>query len=174
MDHRLILVPQMLREKNDGAIPVVFHLGVPFPSSEIIRCHPQAKEIMQGILRSNLIVFQAFSYIHHFISTCTRVLGLDSNPKYVDFNGLPVQLRVIPVGVDADAIRSDIDSSETAKKFEAMRKVFQGKRILLGIDGPETVKGIMHSLKAFEQLLSMQPKWIGEVKFISPIYAEIF
>ncbi len=68
----------------------------PFPSSEIFRCLPRKfdirlkiclenssillgrKEILDGMLAANLVVFQTYSYARHFTSSCIRVCGYES------------------------------------------------------------------------------------------------
>jgi len=165
MDHRLLLLPKMIRAKSKAGlqIPVVLHWGVPFPTSEIIRCHPQAADMLSGMLGSDLIVFQVYSYIRHFASSCTRLLGLEPGPRSVDYEGLPVHLRVIPVGVDVAGVEARLQEARTQAKLEVLRRVFRGKRVMLAVDSLETAKGIMHTMEAYERLLELEPKWVGEV-----------
>lgn len=76
----------MLRELIPDAV-IGFFLHTPFPSSEIFRCLPQRKDVLKGMLGSNLIGFQTYSYARHFISACTRILGCESNSKGVEDDG---------------------------------------------------------------------------------------
>lgn len=171
-DRRLLLVPKLIKDIASGVIPVAFFLDVPFPTSEIMRCHPQIRQILEGMLGSDLIIFQSYSYIRHFISTCTRVLGLESGPKHVEFNGIPVQLRLIPIGVNPDQVIHDLSTTPVQRKIDSIRKVFHGKRLILGIDPAESAKGILHKLAAFESLLEQEPKWIGDVIFVEIMTSE--
>ncbi|KAG0020363.1 hypothetical protein BGZ81_009371 [Podila clonocystis] len=57
-DYHLLLVPHMLRQKLPGAA-IGFFFHAPFPSSEIFRCLPKRVEILNGLLGSNQIGFQA-------------------------------------------------------------------------------------------------------------------
>ncbi|KAG0083632.1 threalose-6-phosphate phosphatase [Podila epicladia] len=59
-DYHLLLVPHMLRQKLPGAA-IGFFVHAPFPSSEIFRCLPKRVEILNGLLGSNQIGFQASS-----------------------------------------------------------------------------------------------------------------
>lgn len=162
MDFRMLGVAGHLRDWNK-LIPIGLHLNVPFPSSEVFTCLPHAKEVLEAMLGSSVISFQAYSYIRHFVSTSTRLLGLESTPLGIEFNGLPVHLTVVPIGVDVVRIREDVMDEATQSKLEAMRKVFKGKRILLGIDAMETMRGVKHKLQSFEMFLETYPSWIGEV-----------
>lgn len=55
-DH-LLLAPQMIRELIPEANIALF-IHAPFPSSEIFRCLPKRKEILDGMLGANLVCFQ--------------------------------------------------------------------------------------------------------------------
>jgi trehalose 6-phosphate synthase/phosphatase len=162
MDFRMLGVAGHLRDWNK-LIPIGLHLNVPFPSSEVFTCLPHAKEVLEAMLSCSVVSFQAYSYIRHFISSSARLLGLESTPFGIEFNGLPIHLTVVPIGVDVERIREDIADESAQSKLEAMRKVFKGKRVLLGIDTMESMKGVKHKLQGFEMFLEIYPSWIGEV-----------
>ena len=75
-DFHLMLLPAMLREElgPDFNIKIGFFLHTPFPSSEIYRILPVRKEILSGVLHSDLIGFHTNDYARHFLSSCSRVL----------------------------------------------------------------------------------------------------
>ena len=50
-------------------------LHTPFPASEIYVTLPMRKEILRGVLAANLIGFQIYDYVRHFMTACARVLG---------------------------------------------------------------------------------------------------
>lgn len=56
-DYHLLLMPRMIRARAPDA-----HIGLfvhtPFPSSEVFRCLPRRKEILDGMLGANLVCFQ--------------------------------------------------------------------------------------------------------------------
>ena len=56
-DYHLMLLPSMIRAKLPHA-PIGFFMHVAFPSSEIFRCLPRRKEILDGMLGANLVCFQ--------------------------------------------------------------------------------------------------------------------
>ena len=62
-------------------VTIGFFLHTPFPSSEIFRILPVRKEILLGILHCNLIGFHTYDYARHFLSSCTRILGLQTMPN---------------------------------------------------------------------------------------------
>ena len=75
-DFHLMLLPAMLREElgQDFNVKIGFFLHTPFPSSEIYRILPVRKEILSGVLESDLIGFHTNAYARHFLSACSHVL----------------------------------------------------------------------------------------------------
>lgn len=56
-DYHLLLVPSLVRQfLPEAAVGLFVH--TPFPSSEIFRCLPRRKEILDGMLGANLVCFQ--------------------------------------------------------------------------------------------------------------------
>jgi trehalose-6-phosphate synthase len=74
-------------EKLGKDCKIGFFLHTPFPSSEIYRILPVRKQILLGVLNSDLIGFQTYDYARHFLSSCTRILGLSTMPNGVQFEG---------------------------------------------------------------------------------------
>ena len=57
IDYKLILLPNLIHRIRSDIVLGYFHFA-PFPSSEILRCAPQRKEIMSGLLGTTLVGFQ--------------------------------------------------------------------------------------------------------------------
>jgi len=71
-----LTMPTKARQKLRGCKLGLF-IHVPFPSSEIFRMLPSAKDILQGILAVDAVGFQFFEYVRHFLVCCKRLLALD-------------------------------------------------------------------------------------------------
>ncbi|CAI2173618.1 2604_t:CDS:10 [Funneliformis geosporum] len=173
-DYHLLLVPEMLREiLPDAAIGLFIH--APFPSSEIFRCLPKRKEILNGMLGANQIGFQTYSYSRHFISNCTRVLGYESTPSGVDAKGSIVSIGTFPIGIDSERVEAQRKHPDVAPKMAAIREMYADKKIIVGRDKLDLVKGVLQKLHAFEKFLEDYPKWQGKVVLIqvtSPALSE--
>jgi trehalose 6-phosphate synthase/phosphatase len=70
-----------------NVLQVGWFLHTPFPSSEIYRTLPVREEVLRATLRADLIGFHTYDYARHFISSCTRILGLEGTPEGVEDNG---------------------------------------------------------------------------------------
>ncbi|KAF8952204.1 threalose-6-phosphate phosphatase [Haplosporangium bisporale] len=164
-DYHLLLVPHMLRQKLPSAAIGVF-IHAPFPSSEIFRCLPKRVEILNGLLGANQIGFQTYSYARHFISCCTRVNGYESTPRGVDAMGSTVWVGTFPIGIDAERVERQRKAPGVLPKMDAIRKTYKGKRIIVGRDKLDLVKGVQQKLQAFEKFLNDYPDMQGEVVLI--------
>ena len=160
-----MLVPKILKQKLDNPTVGIF-LHAPFPSSEVFRCLPRRKEILDGILGSQLIGFQTYSHARHFISACTRVLGCESSPSGVEHNGSHTQIGIFPVGIDLMRTNGYIQCPAVQEKMLQIKELFKGKRIIVGSDAMEHTKGVKQKLLAFEYFLEKYPEWINHVALV--------
>lgn len=173
-DYHLMLLPSLLRKALPNA-NIGFFLHTPFPSSELFRCLPKRKEILSGILGADLIGFQTYSHARHFISSCTRVLGIESSPRGVDFHGHVVQIGIFSAGIDAERSFDKRKESAVLEKIQYFKNLYAGKHIIFGREPLDQIKGIRHKLAAFEKFLIMYPEYRSKVIMIqitTPCHAE--
>lgn len=165
-DYHLLLLPSMLRQRIPH-IYIAFFLHIPFPSSEFLRCLPRRNEILEGVLGANLVGFQSFSYSRHFVSCCTRILGFPSDIAGVDAYGAKVTVGVFPIGIDAAGVeRLAFDQKSVDEKVADLKRLYAGKKIIVGRDRLDSVRGVPQKLAAFERFLEMYPEWRNRVVLI--------
>ncbi|XP_071725205.1 probable alpha,alpha-trehalose-phosphate synthase [UDP-forming] 11 [Rutidosis leptorrhynchoides] len=168
-DYHLMVMPTFLR-KRFHRVRVGFFLHSPFPSSEIYRTLPVRDEILRALLNCDLIGFHTFDYARHFLSCCSRMLGLDYKSKrgYIglEYYGRTVSIKILPVGIHMGQIESVKNSVETGKKVEELKRVYQGKVVILGVDDMDMFKGISLKFLAMGQLLEDYPELRGLVVLV--------
>jgi trehalose 6-phosphate synthase/phosphatase len=165
-DHQLMLLPCLLRQRMPS-IYIGFFLHIPFPSSEMYRCLKQRNDLLEGVLGANMAGFQSFSYSRHFSSCCKRILNFDSSRVGVDAYGAHVAVEVFPIGVNASAILGTaFDDPEIAAKIPALREQYAGKKIIVGRDRLDAIRGVPQKLQAFETFLNLYPQWRDKVVLI--------
>lgn len=188
-DYHLMLLPMLLRVLNDGVKPgstdverilegiqnedskpakvprvkVGFFLHTPFPSSEIYRILPVRREILLGILYSDLIGFHTYDYARHFLSSCTRILGLPTMPNGVEFAGRLAHVGTFPIGIDPSSFTQNLKKPNVQKRIEQLEKRFGDVKVIVGVDRLDYIKGVPQKLHALELFLSQHPEWIGKV-----------
>ncbi|CAD7947630.1 unnamed protein product [Amoebophrya sp. A25] len=52
------------------------YVHVPWPSSDLLKCLPVRGELIRGMLSFDLVGFQIFDYARHFLTACSRLLGV--------------------------------------------------------------------------------------------------
>ncbi|XP_058193212.1 probable alpha,alpha-trehalose-phosphate synthase [UDP-forming] 9 isoform X2 [Rhododendron vialii] len=168
-DYHFMVLPTFLR-KRYYRVKLGFFLHSPFPSSEIYRTLPVRDEILRGLLNCDLIGFHTFDYARHFLSCCSRMLGLNYESKrgYIglDYFGRTVYIKILPVGIHMGRLQSVLNLSSTAVRVREIQEQFKGKKVILGIDDMDIFKGISLKLLAFEQLLQRYPDLQGELVLI--------
>ena len=164
-DYHLLLVPKLLRSiVNEAYIGLFLHS--PFPSSEIFRCLPRRKEILDGMLGSNLVCFQTYSYSKHFLSSCIRVCGYESTSSGVESNGFNTAVSHCPIGIDVERVLADRDAPGVEPKIHALRQLYHGAKIIVGRDKLDVVKGVVQKLQSFQKFLQEFPEWREKVVLI--------
>ncbi|CBI32125.3 unnamed protein product, partial [Vitis vinifera] len=160
----------MLPMKRFHRVKLGFFLHSPFPSSEIYRTLPVRDEILRGLLNCDLIGFQTFDYARHFLSCCSRMLGLDYESKRghigLDYSGRTVYIKILPVGVHMGRLESVLNLHSTSAKIKEIQKQFEGKKLILGVDDMDIFKGISLKFLAVEQLLQQHPELQGKLVLV--------
>lgn len=172
-DYYLLLLPQLLRMEFPDA-NIGFFLHTPFPSSEYFRCIPKRSELLDGMLASDSIVFQSDSFQRHFLSCCARVLGCEIKGNKVFAYGTNIQTDTLPIGIDTKKISNDCFNTSIDEKVDALREIYHDKKIIVGRDRLDSVRGVVQKLEAFEMFLQMYPEWRDQVVLIqvsSPSYS---
>lgn len=164
-DYYLMLLPSMLRQRVPHMY-ISFFLHCPFPSSEFLRCLPRRKEILEGVLGANLIGFQSYSYSRHFSSCCTRICSYPSDTGGIEAYGSRVEVGVFPIGIDAKKVESMAFCPSVDEKVLALKKMYAGKKIIVGRDRLDSVRGVTQKLMAFDRFLELYPDWREKVVLI--------
>lgn len=168
-DYHLMVLPTFLR-KRFNRVKLGFFLHSPFPSSEIYRTLPVREELLRALLNSDLIGFHTFDYARHFLSCCSRMLGISYQSKrgYIglEYYGRTVSIKILPVGIHIRQLENVLNLPETASKVAELRNQFRDRIVLLGVDDMDIFKGISLKLLAMEQLLIQHPEKRGKVVLV--------
>ncbi|CAG8804451.1 12813_t:CDS:2, partial [Racocetra persica] len=168
-DYHLMLLPAMLREKMGESklnVKIGFFLHTPFPSSEIYRILPVRKEVLTGVLNSDLIGFHTYDYARHFLSSCTRILGLSTMPNSVYYDGRHVHVGTFPIGIDPEKFAEGLKNPVIQNRIKTLEDKFKGVKLIVGVDRLDYIKGVPQKFHALEVFLSDHPEWVGKVVLV--------
>lgn len=156
-DYHLLLLPGLTR----AVLPEVsigFFLHIPFPSYEIFRLLPERKEVLLGLLGSDLIGFHVHDYARHFLSSCLRSLGIQNQHGTIYFEGRAIHVDSFPIGIDYSKFKETLKKTEVQQMAAALRERYKSQKIILSVDRLDYSKGILQRLEAFDLLLSEHPE----------------
>lgn len=149
-----------------GSIKIGFFLHTPFPSSEIYRILPVRREILLGILHCDLIGFHTYDYARHFLSSCTRILGLPTMPNGAEFEGRYVHVGTYPIGIEPSQFEEGLRRDTVKERIKSLQRRFEGVKIIVGVDRLDYIKGVPQKLHALETFLQDHPEWVGKVVLV--------
>lgn len=168
-DYHLMLLPSLLRQR----IPLCrigWFLHTPFPASDVYCRLPVRSQLLTGVLQADLVGFQTFDYERHFLSTCHRLLGVECSHKGIRslLSGCDhfTSFGVFPIGISLEPFARTASNSSTLNRVNELHESFCGKRIILGIDRLDNIKGIPHKMLAMEMLLDRFPEWQHNVVLV--------
>lgn len=128
-----------------------------------IRILPVRSEILEGVLPCDYIGFHTYDYARHFLSACNRVLNLPTMPNAVQYKGRTVNVGTIPIGIDPEKFTDALQEPKCKARIAELEEKFKGKKIIVGVDRLDYIKGVPQKLFAFEVFLTQHPEWVGKV-----------
>jgi trehalose 6-phosphate synthase len=147
-------------------VKIGFFLHTPFPSSEIYRILPVRREILLGVLQCDLIGFHTYDYARHFLSSCTRILGLPTMPNGVNFEGRYAHVGTFPIGIEPMQFVEGLQRDTVKTRLSQLEKRFDGIKVIIGVDRLDYIKGVPQKLHAMEIFLEQHPEMIGKVVLV--------
>ena len=146
--------------------PLGFFLHIPFPPGDIFRIRPWLRPILEDLTVYDLLGFHTHQYAHNFVEAATREIGGSFDGGIYRNGTASVKVGTYPIGIDPERFK-DWSSHTFALRFgQRLRRMVQGRRIVLGVDRLDYTKGIPERFLAFERLLELNPSWRGRVLMI--------
>jgi trehalose 6-phosphate synthase/phosphatase len=164
-DYQLMLLPQLLRERLPDS-EIGFFLHIPWPSSEIFRLLPWREQILNGLLGADLIGFHTYDYVRHFLSSVSRIAGLEHMLGNVGVANRVIKVDAFPMGIDYEKYSRAIDDPGVEREANKIRRRIGERKIILSVDRLDYSKGIIERLEAFDLFLSKNPQYRGAVTLI--------
>ncbi|CAO1616127.1 unnamed protein product [Parajaminaea phylloscopi] len=164
-DYHLLLVPQMLREMVPSATIGLF-IHIAFPSSELFRCLAMRETLLRGMLGADLVGFQTHNFCRHFRQTVSRILQLEATPKGVQAETFFTTVSSFPIGIDPRCLNAKRADPDVAEWVSKLTERYEGKKVIVGRDKLDWIRGVRQKLLAFEVFLNEHPEWVGKVVLI--------
>ena len=179
-DYQLQLVPAMLRRLRPD-LRIGFFNHIPFPGYEIFAQLPWRRQLIEGLLGADLVGFQRQGDVTNFMRACRRAARLATRGTVVPVprqpadtagslatpggsEGVPgapkgggtrqVRAAAFPISIDAAELGELASRDEVRARAKEIRESLGDPEVVfLGVDRLDYTKGILHRLKAYEELL---------------------
>ena len=158
-DYQLQMVPRLLRDVRPD-LRIGFFNHIPFPPYELYSQLPWRRQVLDGLLGADLVGFQRPADANNFLRACRRS-GLVTRGGVVLAPGLggerQVRAQAFPISVDAAVIGEIARRPDVVERARRIREdLGSPELVLLGVDRLDYTKGILHRLKAVEELYADQ------------------
>ena len=77
------------------------------------------KELLEGCLGADIILFDHFDFVQNFVLVCERLLGLEASPNMVEFEGRIVKLIVVPPGIEPEQYANKFFTQSSGNNCES-------------------------------------------------------
>lgn len=168
-DYHLLLLPGILRDrlKKKKNLKIGFFLHTPFPTEDYFTILPFREEICKSLLLCDVVGFHTNQYAKDFLDSARIVLpGVAKSPRDLHWDGRRVIVHGFPLGIEADEWRDKLHSEPAQTELASLQEEFKGRKILLGVDRLDYIKGIPQKLMAFDRFLTDHPEWVGKVVLV--------
>lgn len=165
-DYHLMMCPQYIKEKCPSS-SIGFFLHIPFPSSEIFKILPVRRELLNSVVHCDLVGFHTWDYSRHFLQSCSYLLpNVETTPTGVYAHSRHTLVGAFPVGIEPEKFEEALKEEKVLKRIKELKKSFEGKKVILGVDRLDYIKGVPHKLRSFELFLSQREEWREKVVLV--------
>ncbi|MCD6310908.1 MAG: trehalose-6-phosphate synthase [Elusimicrobia bacterium] len=165
-DFHFSLLPAMIK-KRKPSLKLMFFWHIPWPSPSVFSILPWRRQILEGLLGSDLLAFHTQEFVDNFILSVVRILkDAVVNGDSITYKSHTTALKAIPIGIDYKHYRSMAELKQTFNMAEKQRSSFGNNKIILAVDRLDYTKGILRRLWAFEYFLDTHPEWRGKVSLL--------
>jgi len=167
-DYHLALLAGMIKELCPNVITAQFW-HIPWPNAEVFRICPWKEEILEGLLKNDMLGFHLRYDCLNFVDAVSRFLEarVDSERLTVSYQGARAKVRAFPISVDFEAIQQQARAPEVEAEMAHLRTRYSltTEFLAVGVDRLDYTKGIPERFRAIDRFLDKYPSYRGRVTF---------
>ncbi len=167
-DYHFALLPKLIKEQRpDARVGIFWH--IPWPNPEAFGICPWQRELLEGMVASDLIGFHIQAHCDNFLETVNAVL--ESRVEWERFavnrGGHLTLVRPFPISVAFTE-----PSQPQAKSFHAHQAALleeigaEALYLGVGVDRVDYTKGILERFWGVERFLEKYPQYQGRFSFV--------
>lgn len=173
-DYQLILSGAFMRQLEPGR-SLAFFLHIPFPSPDLFRRLPWAREILKGLLAYDLIGFQTLRDHRNFVHCVTsffkevKVANRSRRRTRLAYGGWTVSAGHFPISIDYGEFSEAAEAKEVSDAAWTLHENYGQRQLFLGLDRLDYTKGIPDRFLAFERALDKYPEMRQKASLIQVV-----
>jgi trehalose 6-phosphate synthase len=153
-DYHLQLAPGIIRQLRPD-LRIGFFLHTPFPPEELFNRLPWRRQIVEGLLGSDVVGFQTRGGAQNFIRLARRHVDARRDRERLRVDGRNLLVDAFPISTDFQKYATAAEDEETARIGDRLREQLGGgRKMILGVDRLDYTKGIDVRLRALSELFS--------------------
>lgn len=163
-DYHLLLLPKYLRrERPTEKLGLFMH--IPFPDTKRFAKLENAKELVSGMIESDLVGFHTQSYVHNFLDNLEALTSLAVESNKVIRGTKVTEVTDFPIGIDYTKYKAAIKNLSIKKDVMKLYKKYGRKKVIFALDRLDPAKGLVERVAAYRKLLQQYPKFRNKVVF---------
>jgi trehalose 6-phosphate synthase len=163
-DYHFLTLGAELRQL-DIRQPIGLFLHTPWPASSVVRALPHHEEIVRAMLAYDLIGFQTQEDQRHFEEFARNELGLTVLDGCIKRGMGFCRVATFPIGIDVDEFASRAIKASALPDVARLQSSLRGK-LLIGVDRVDYSKGLPNRIRAFDNLLTTEPRFRRNVSML--------
>jgi alpha,alpha-trehalose-phosphate synthase [UDP-forming] len=170
-DYHFALLPRMVKQaRPDVRVAIFWH--IPWPNPEAFGICPWQRELLDGLLGSDLVGFHTQAHCNNFLETVDA--ALESRIEWEHFavnrTGHTTSVRPFPISVDfreAQTTATAISACPYELRSNLLKKLGVQARFLgIGVDRIDYTKGILERFQGIERFLEKYPSYRRKFTFV--------
>jgi trehalose 6-phosphate synthase/phosphatase len=164
-DYQLLLLPAMLRKKRPHD-RIGFFLHIPFPHVKAFDTIPHSRQLLGGLIGSDLLGFHTTSYVANFLDNCQKIGIGTTGKKELILPDRVIRVTDFPMGIDYGKFARATKQRAVRRELLKLRSKYRSKRVILTVDRLDPTKGLVERITAYQQLLRENPQLHRKVVMI--------
>jgi trehalose 6-phosphate synthase len=168
-DYHFALLPRLLRERCSDAIIVAFW-HIPWPDPEQCALCPYWRELVSGLLGSDIVGFQTPAHCEKFVDTVDTLheWAIDRRRHAIEGSGRAIEVRSYPISVEwPNRWTSCLPPVDECRRMVCARcGIDDGSSLIVSVDRLDYTKGFEERLAGIERLFEIMASNGRRVAFL--------
>ncbi len=164
-DYHLIPLARFLRAAG-VTNRIGFYLHIPFAPASFVATLPVAGEMLDDLLRYDVVGFQTEAFAGDFKDSVARWLGAQVVADRVRHDGRETHVVAVPVGIDAEPFEHEAARAAHSAEARRLDDSLKGRALAIGVDRLDYSKGLPNRFEGYARLLERHPEHHQKVSFL--------